>query len=60
MLPLAAERVQLSLASYEGGRADLSSVLAARKEAAEAGWRSVDLEAQLMSQRARLVYLIAE
>jgi outer membrane protein TolC len=60
VLPLAAERVQLSLASYEGGRADLSSVLAARKEAAEAGWRSVDLEAQLMSQRARLVYLIAE
>lgn len=59
-LPLAAERVQLSLAGYEAGRADLASVLAARKDAAEAHFRALDLEAQLMGQRARLAYLIAE
>jgi cobalt-zinc-cadmium efflux system outer membrane protein len=55
-----AERVQLTLASYEGGRADLASVLSARRDAAEARFRSLDLEAQLMGQRARLAYLIAE
>ncbi|MGY4828541.1 TolC family protein [Sphaerotilaceae bacterium SBD11-9] len=60
VVPLVTERVQLTLASYEGGRADLASVLTARKDAAEAQWRTLDLEAQLMSQRARLVYLIAE
>ncbi|MBX3624158.1 MAG: TolC family protein [Rhizobacter sp.] len=59
-LPLAAERVQLTLASYEAGRADLASVLVARKDAAEAQFRALDLEAQLMSQRARLAHLIAE
>ena len=59
-MPLVNERVRLTLASYEGGRADLASVLVARKDAAEAQWRALDLEAQLMSQRARLVYLIAE
>lgn len=60
VLPLVTQRVQLTLASYEGGRADLASVLAARKDAAEAQWRALDLEAQLMSQRARLAHLIAE
>jgi cobalt-zinc-cadmium efflux system outer membrane protein len=60
VLPLVAERVQLTLASYEGGRADLASVLSARRDAAEARFRSLDLEAQLMGQRARLAYLIAE
>ncbi|WOB10921.1 TolC family protein [Piscinibacter gummiphilus] len=60
VLPLLGERVQLTLVSYEGGRTDLSSVLTARKDAAEAQWRALDLEAQLMSQRARLAYLIAE
>jgi outer membrane protein, heavy metal efflux system len=60
VLPVAAERVQLALAGYETGRADLASVLAARKDAAEARLRALDLEAQLMNQRARLAYLIAE
>ena len=59
-LPLAAERVKLTLASYEAGRADLSNVLAARKDAAEAQLRTFDLEAQLMAQRARLAYLVTE
>lgn len=60
VVPLVTQRVQLTLASYEGGRADLASVLGARKDAAEAQWRALDLEAQLMSQRARLAHLIAE
>jgi outer membrane protein TolC len=59
-LPLAADRVRLATASYQAGRADLGSVLAARKDAAQARLRAVDLEAQLMAQRARLAYLVLE
>lgn len=59
-LPLAADRVRLATASYQGGRADLGAVLAARKEAAQARLRAIDLEAQLMVQRAQLSYLILE
>ncbi|KQW02899.1 hypothetical protein ASC87_00665 [Rhizobacter sp. Root1221] len=59
-MPLAAERVKLTLTSYEAGRADLGAVLAARKDAAEVQLRALDLEAQLMAQRARLAYLVSE
>jgi len=59
-LPLAADRVRLATASYQSGRGDLGSVLAARRDAAQARLRAIDLEAQLMAQRARLAYLILE
>lgn len=59
-LPLAQERSRVTLASYQAGRADLGAVLTARKNAAEAQLRSLDLQAQVLSQRARLAYLIAE
>lgn len=59
-ISLAAERVKLTLISYEAGRADLGAVLAARKDAAEVQLRALDLEAQLMAQRARLAYLVSE
>ncbi len=59
-LPLAQERAQVTLASYQSGRADLGAVLAARKNAIEAQLRELDLQAQVLAQQARLAYLIAE
>lgn len=59
-LPLAQERAQVTLASYQSGRADLGVVLAARKNAVEARLRALDLQAQVVAQQARLAYLIAE
>lgn len=59
-LPLAQERAQVSLASYQSGRADLAAVLAARRNAVEAQLRDLDLQARVLAQRARLAYLIAE
>lgn len=59
-LPLAAERVALTLASYEAGRADLAAVLAARRDALEAQLRLTDLDAQRAALRVRLTTLIAE
>ena len=58
--PLARERAEVALASYQSGRADLGAVLAARKNAAEAELRGLDLQAQVLAQQARLAYLIAE
>jgi outer membrane protein TolC len=57
---LAAERVALALASYEAGRGDLGAVLAARREAAEARLRLIDLDAQCAALGLRLTTLIAE
>lgn len=59
-LPLAAQRVELLLASYSAGRADLGMVLAARRDSAELQLRALELQAQRMSLRARLAYLITE
>jgi outer membrane protein, heavy metal efflux system len=59
-LPLAQERAQVTLASYQSGRADLGAVLAARKNATEAQLRALDLQGQVSAQHARLSYLIAE
>ncbi|HEY9106284.1 MAG TPA: TolC family protein, partial [Roseateles sp.] len=59
-LPLAQERAQVTLASYQTGRADLGAVLAARKSAVEAQLRVLDLQSQVSAQQARLSYLIAE
>ena len=60
LIPLIDQRVVLLLASYEAGRADLAAVLAARRERAEQALREVELEGELASVRARLVYLFAE
>jgi len=58
--PLAAERVTLALASYQAGRGEVSAVLAARREAIEAGLRLIDLDLQRAALRVRLTTLIAE
>jgi cobalt-zinc-cadmium efflux system outer membrane protein len=53
-LPLAEKRVALTLASYQAGRADLASVLAARKDTVETQLRLIDLQAAEAQVRARL------
>jgi outer membrane protein TolC len=58
--PLAAERVALALASYQAGRGDLQSVLAARRDAIEAGLRLIDIDMQRAALRVRLTTLILE
>jgi outer membrane protein TolC len=59
-LALAAERVDLALASYQAGRGDLGAVLAARREAIDARLKLIDLDAQRAALRVRLTTLIAE
>jgi hypothetical protein len=59
-VPLANERVALSLAAYEAARGELAAVLVARRERAELGQRAIDLEARQYALRARLNYLMAE
>jgi outer membrane protein, heavy metal efflux system len=44
-LPLAEERAALTLASYQAGRSDLASVIAARKDTIETQLRLIDLSA---------------
>lgn len=58
--PLAAERVALALASYQAGRGDLPSVLAARRDAIEAGLRLIDIDRQRAALRVRLTTLTLE
>jgi len=58
--PLAAERVAITLSGYEAGRADLASVLAARREAVETHLRLTELDAQIAALNVRLTNLIAE
>jgi len=50
-LPLAQQRIDLLLSSYQAGRAELGAVLAARKELLELRLRSVDLQAQQAALR---------
>ncbi|MCM5680372.1 TolC family protein [Schlegelella sp. S2-27] len=58
--PLVQERARLSLAAYQAGRADLGSVLAARRNAAEARLRTIELQSELAQQNARLSHLVTE
>ena len=53
-LPLADERVALTLASYQAGRGDLVSVLAARKDLIETRLRLIELSAAQAQVRAQL------
>lgn len=46
LLPLAKEKVALSTASYRAGKAELVSVIAARRELIEARLKHIDFEAQ--------------
>jgi len=60
LIPLIEQRVVLLRASYEAGRADLASVLAARRDRAEQALRAIELEGELASARARLTFMFEE
>jgi outer membrane protein TolC len=59
-LPLAQERVELSLASYRSGREPLFGALEARKSLLETRMRRIDVESQRTAIAARLYYLNGE
>jgi outer membrane protein TolC len=60
IVPLVEERARLARAAYEGGRADLASVLDARRGAIEARLAALDAEAELARAWAQLAYLVPE
>ena len=59
-VPLAREKVELSLASYRAGKGDLLSVITARQELIETRLRQVELEAQGAKTAARLHFAYGE
>lgn len=55
-LPLARQKVDLQFASYRGGKEDLSSVLAARRELIDLRLRENELESKRAAAAAKLYY----
>ncbi|MEE3507610.1 TolC family protein [Pseudomonas sp. 10C3] len=60
LLPLAKEKVELSIASYRAGKGDLNSVVAARREFIEARLKQIDVEEQRALTSARLYFAYGE
>jgi outer membrane protein TolC len=59
-LPLARQKVDFQLASYQGGRGGLGAVLDARRELIELELQQVELEARQARAAARLYYIYGE
>lgn len=60
LLPLAREKVELSMTSYRAGTGDLSAVVAARRELIEARLKQIDVEEQRALTSARLYFAYGE
>ncbi|MGH8354370.1 MAG: TolC family protein [Pseudomonas sp.] len=60
LLPLAKEKVALSMASYRAGTGDLAAVIAARRELIEARLKHIDFEEQRALTSARLYFAYGE
>ena len=60
MVPLAEQKVELSLASYRAGKSDLNAVVAARRELIEARLKQIDVEEQRALTSARLYFAYGE
>jgi outer membrane protein TolC len=60
LLPLAREKVELSMASYRAGKGDLNAVVAARRELIQARLKQVDVQAQRALSNARLYFAYGE
>ncbi|AMB88079.1 hypothetical protein AWM79_23495 [Pseudomonas agarici] len=60
LVPLAREKVDLSMASYRAGKADLGSVVTARRELIEARLKQIDVEEQRALASARLYLAYGE
>lgn len=56
LVPLAKEKVALSMVSYRAGKGDLASVIAARRELVEARLKQIDVEEQRALTNARLYF----
>ncbi len=60
IVPLVEERARLASAAYEGAKADLASVLDARRGVIEARLNALDAEAELARAWTQLAYLVPE
>ncbi|MGE8066440.1 TolC family protein [Pseudomonas sp. NPDC089569] len=60
LLPLAREKVELSMASYRSGKGDLNAVVTARRELIEARLKQIDTEEQRALSSARLYFAYGE
>lgn len=60
LLPVARQRIELSLAAYQGGQGNLASVLEARRAEVEAQLQLLDLQRETARQWAQLEYVYAE
>jgi len=60
LLPLAEEKVNLSLAAWRGNRGDLPTLLAARRERIDAKLKTISLETERKQLAARLHYTYSE
>ncbi|MGV6475568.1 TolC family protein [Azotobacter vinelandii] len=60
LLPLAREKVELSMASYRAGTGDLAAVIAARRELIAARLRHIDFEEQRALTGTRLYFTYGE
>jgi cobalt-zinc-cadmium efflux system outer membrane protein len=60
LVPLAEEKVALSLSGYRAGTGDLASVIAARRELIEARLKQIDFEQQRALASARLYFAYGE
>ncbi|MGF6127780.1 cobalt-zinc-cadmium efflux system outer membrane protein [Pseudomonas frederiksbergensis] len=60
LLPLAKEKIELSMASYRSGKGDLNAVVAARRELIEARLKQIDVEEQRALTSARLYFAYGE
>jgi len=60
LLPLAKEKVELSMASYRAGKGDLDAVVSARRELIEVRLKQIDVEEQRALTSARLYFAYGE
>ena len=60
LVPVAQQRTEAALAAYRGGKTDLASVLAARREAIEVRMQALTLEMETARQWAQLNFLAPE
>ncbi len=60
VIPLAREKVELTLTAYGAGQSGLDAVLTARRELIEARWRAIELQSELAQLEARVHYAYGE
>jgi outer membrane protein TolC len=60
LVPVAQQRAQAALAAYRGGKGDLASVLAARRDAIDMRTQALTLEMETARQWAQLNFLAAD